>query len=245
MTNLARLDNRLLSERVRQALLEHIHSGAYPSGRIPPEPELAKQLGVSRTSVRAALQALERDGIISRRRGVGTYVNAHAVRSRIQLNGLSRFTQMIEDAGRAADVIVEDLAYTPLDRQVAALLSAEAGTPVILVTKLLCADGKPAIHVCDIFPEANLVRRAAREDVPDSTFDFAEQLCVSPISYAVVDFIPDIASAGEPHPLELEPGEPFLRLSETHYTVANDVLGYSLIDVRDRYVRFRVVRANR
>src|SRR5947208_17069337 len=45
-----------------------------PGDRLPSEPELARKLGVSRSSLRAAIALLEEDGVLRRLHGSGTYV---------------------------------------------------------------------------------------------------------------------------------------------------------------------------
>lgn len=62
---------------VARDLAEAIATGRYPVGSLlPPEVTLAQQLGVSRSTVRAALQELQATGLISRRKSVGTRVEA-------------------------------------------------------------------------------------------------------------------------------------------------------------------------
>lgn len=65
----------LLSQSVREAIQAHIlNNGLQPGDLLPAENELARQLGVSRNSVREAIKALESLGILDIRRGSGTYV---------------------------------------------------------------------------------------------------------------------------------------------------------------------------
>lgn len=61
--------------QLKQHLMEQIVSGVYPLGsQLPTEKELIKSLGLGRATVRAAVSELERDGIIIKRHGVGSFV---------------------------------------------------------------------------------------------------------------------------------------------------------------------------
>lgn len=73
---------RLSPSRVRRHLVELISSGQYlPGDRLPTERLLAEQFDTSRSTVRDALALLEGDGVVSRRRGSGTYINDRKVDS--------------------------------------------------------------------------------------------------------------------------------------------------------------------
>lgn len=62
-----------ITAQLRQAIV----AGEYTHGeRLPPERRLAETFGASRTTVRAALDQLEADHLVSRRIGSGTFVNA-------------------------------------------------------------------------------------------------------------------------------------------------------------------------
>ena len=64
-----------LKTRLHRELKERIANGHYPSGiQLPSEAEMVEQYGVSRSTVRSALSALEAEGLIVRRWGVGTFV---------------------------------------------------------------------------------------------------------------------------------------------------------------------------
>ncbi|MDV7395924.1 GntR family transcriptional regulator, partial [Arthrospira platensis SPKY1] len=66
---------------------------------LPPEVELAKQLGISRNTVRQATNKLEHEGLIVRKKGVGTKAAAKTVTT--QLDSWHSFTQEMNDKGIA------------------------------------------------------------------------------------------------------------------------------------------------
>ncbi len=74
-----KLDSRPLYDQAFDALNRFIESGQYqPGDKLPAEGELAKQLGISRPTLREAFGNLEAHGVIERRHGVGTFVTAPA-----------------------------------------------------------------------------------------------------------------------------------------------------------------------
>lgn len=76
MASLSRIQTVKLSDVIMQKLEGLIVDGTYGVGeRLPAERELAKQLDVSRPSLREAIQKLEAKGLVSRRQGGGTYVS--------------------------------------------------------------------------------------------------------------------------------------------------------------------------
>jgi GntR family transcriptional repressor for pyruvate dehydrogenase complex len=73
-----------------------IRSGALPPGaRLPPENELATQLGLSRNSMREAVKALELVRVLDVRRGDGTYVTS--LEPRLLLEGLGLAVELLQD----------------------------------------------------------------------------------------------------------------------------------------------------
>ncbi|NLD01792.1 MAG: winged helix-turn-helix transcriptional regulator, partial [Clostridiales bacterium] len=68
-----------LSDKAEQALLQQIHSGELPVGaKLPSEPTLAKEMGLSRGILREALNSLQAKGYISRTPRGGSYVTRTA-----------------------------------------------------------------------------------------------------------------------------------------------------------------------
>ncbi len=86
-----------LYHQLKLLLQQDIAQGVYqPSGRLPSEPELIRKFGVSRITVRQALDELEAEGMVVRRHGKGTYV----AEPRIEQE-LLRLTDFVEDMQQA------------------------------------------------------------------------------------------------------------------------------------------------
>ena len=75
MMTLQKTTRSSLVKQVVDQLVQRIETGSWTVGeRIPPEPELVEQLGVSRNTLREAVQALIHNGMLEARQGDGTYV---------------------------------------------------------------------------------------------------------------------------------------------------------------------------
>jgi len=95
---------RLRSASVQDELRQRIDQGKLPAGaRLPSEPDLAAELGVSRATLREALRALEDEGLLRRRQGSGTYV-ADRPRVANSLDVNFGVTEAIRAAGMRAGI---------------------------------------------------------------------------------------------------------------------------------------------
>src|SRR5450830_1305649 len=82
LDQLKQVDNRRLYQQIADQIRSLIQDGNFPVGaRLPPERDLAQQLGVSRPSIREALIALEVEGSVEVRMGAGVYVSHAPERS--------------------------------------------------------------------------------------------------------------------------------------------------------------------
>ena len=246
--SLQRVGNGSLTGRTTSALLDAILNRQFPDNRLPPEPELAEQLAVSRTTIRAALQSLERLGVLSRAPGRGTMIRAHVGRESIALQRLIGFRGLLMDRHEVVEVSQRYWLRDHADEVGTRALKVSAETPVIVSEKTFLADGHPAIHISDQIPlhycaPALQERLLSGGEVPaqDSIFEFSRSWPGREIDHTVIELIPAVAPALGTT-LRLEDGTPFMRLLETHYSVLGEPVAMSEVHVDDGYVRFNVVR---
>ncbi|GAB3407570.1 GntR family transcriptional regulator [Flindersiella endophytica] len=123
-------------ERVREYLLDLIGSQA-PGSSIPPERELCRQLGVSRPTLRAAVDELSQAGLLIRQQGRGTFTNRSKVTQNLQG---SYFVPPADGEWRSRVLSFEIAAAGP---RIGARLLCSPGDPVLHAVRLRLVDDEP------------------------------------------------------------------------------------------------------
>ncbi len=139
--------------QVRQALESRLRGGEWrPGDRIPGEPELCREYGVSRPVVRQALQAMEAEGAVHRRKGLGTFVAEPKVVSRSLVHSLVGFHEDMERIGLATETRVLQQVLEPAGESVGDRLGVDSLTPVVKLTRLRFVGGHPVVLVTSYLP---------------------------------------------------------------------------------------------
>jgi GntR family transcriptional regulator len=131
--------------QIAQALRERIATSAQaPGERLDNQRNLAREFGVTLMTLRQALDLLERDGLIARRHGLGTFVARPAIDYDIlHLRALAGDLSALGE-----DVATRFLRsrFEPADRRVAEALGVSLGERVARVERLRFADDAPIAH---------------------------------------------------------------------------------------------------
>lgn len=235
--------NLPLHERVTEALRRQIAAGEIPIGTmLPPEIELARQLGVSRHTMRAGLDALTRDGLLERRRGKGTVV----VRPRIQ-QSLSRFYSIADEMRRrGAQLTTQVLARGLLadTDELADIAAAALGVThprdIGFILRLRLVDGEPHLLETLTFPLAQhawLLELPRNGDDPAAQpfYDELRRRGSPTVTRAREMFRPVAASGYEARLLGIAPGAAVFQVDRTSYA-GDEVVEWRRTFVRgDRY----------
>jgi GntR family transcriptional regulator len=122
-----------------------------PQSALPSEPQLCARYGISRTTVRRALDRLEHEGRIVRRRGSGTFAQARRTRPRLsmEVHSLSEVPAALETRTVTATLRF-DTAPVP---QALRALAAEIGATAYRLERLLSGQGEPLSLTSAYLPE--------------------------------------------------------------------------------------------
>jgi GntR family transcriptional regulator len=138
--------------QLEQDLRRQIQSGAQPFGsRLPPEQTLARLYGVSRVTLRQALQRLADAGLISRRRNIGTIITA-IPEVTLDLRPMESVTSQLRQAGYQTRVDILDQSIQIAPEETASALQLDAGASAIVVRRLLSAEGSPVSLITSWLP---------------------------------------------------------------------------------------------
>lgn len=133
-----------LYDQIERNLRDLIINGKLKPGEIvPSEWELVELYGVSRLTVRRALDELVRQNWLERKHGVGTFVR-QPVTASISASKLS-FTEQMRSIGRDPSSRMISQRITPATAKIARFLRIQEGQPIIEITRVRLADEEPIL----------------------------------------------------------------------------------------------------
>ena len=231
--------NRPLYQHVAASLRQDITRGAHrPGDRLPSESELCARFGVSRITVRAALDLLASEGLLSRRQGSGTFVSNAPIP-----HDLIRLTDFVEDmaaAGLCPTSQVLHFASEPVDEAPAHELGLPRGTSVIRLDRLRLADEQPVAFDTTYFP-LRYGRLLDPERLASETiYRQLEEVYGIPIISGDFVIAASAASAALASQLAVEPGAPLLVIRRTSYGAQREPIYYQERSYRADRVLYRV-----
>lgn len=214
-----------------------------PAGqRLISEPELAKQLGVSRATLREAMRTFETQGVIRRRQGSGTYVVGKVP---VMDAGLEQL-ESIETMARRMnlEITVSDLQVEQFDADAdsAKGLGVETGASLTRIRRVIRADRRPAAYLVDVLPESILKPSDLPAKFSGSVLDFllarGDKLGNSRAVISATNAHADVAK-----PLEIQRDDVLLVFTSQLFEIKNTtIVDYSVSYFIPGYFHFHVNR---
>jgi GntR family transcriptional regulator len=233
------------SKPMTQKLHEHLRqviAATAPGERLPSEPSLARQLGVSRATLREAMRIFETQGLIHRRQGVGTFVIQPSGVIETGLEVLESIHTMAKRIGLDVDVGSYQIETRLPTKKESASLDLEEGENVVQISWVMEASGRPVAYLVDILPEGLIPVKEIRREFNGSILDLLAvkngiSLSTSRTEINAVAAPPDIARA-----LGIQRGDVILYFEATLYSTEGTALDYSHSYYLPGYFKFRVMR---
>ena len=203
------------ASEVRRALLERISSGGLrPGQRLGAERSLARELGVSRATLRQALGSLEAEGILRRvpGRGGGTFVRRLKIER--DLSRIVGVPALLRRQGIRAGSSVLAAGIGPADSETARQLSLDADSLVVRLVRVRLADGRPISLENARFP-ADRFPGLLELPLGGSLYELLEEHYGVRPAEAVERIEVVTASPEEAGILDVRPGDPLLSIVRT------------------------------
>ena len=219
------------------ALIERTPAGS----RLISEPDLAKQLGVSRATLREAMRTFETQGLIRRRQGAGTFVvgKVPVMDAGLEvLESLDTMARRMNLAIAVSDLNVEQVAA---EEEHAHELGVMVGSCLTRVRRVMRAETRPVAYLIDLMSEDTLKIADLPEGFNGSVLDFmlerGDDLRISRAAISATNATAEVAKA-----LEIQRGDVLLQFVSQIYTAGGKIVDYTVSYFIPGYFNFHVVR---
>ncbi len=233
--------NHSISQRLQESL-GNIIAATPPGERLPSEPKLARQLGVSRATLREAMRIFETQGVIQRKQGSGTFVvrPSQVIESGLEvLESIEAMARRINLAVSMGELKVEYRLATEEERQ--ALRLSET-SKVLYLSRVILAEGRPVAYLIDIVPEDILSPQDVSTDFSGSVLDLLTRRGEPTLHTSRCEINAVTASAEVARSLGIQRGDVLLRFVSYLYDIHGRIIDYSFSYFLPGYFRFHVVR---
>ena len=213
-----------VAEKAYQALKELLESGEFaPGQKLPSEDKIAQQFNISRVTLRTALQKLELEGYVDRKRGVGTFVVGSQKRNmEAGIERLVSISDVMRQRGHVPGTKETVISAENADEMIAEELQIEVGDPVTIISRVRTMDGIPLIYDCNIFPATIVPQDVTIKELGDSLFSYIIKDLKFNITHAVARLVPAMADDFLAEKLSVKKGTLLIRLVQIHYTRGNN-----------------------
>ncbi|MCU0733059.1 MAG: GntR family transcriptional regulator [Hyphomonas sp.] len=236
-------DRSPLYAKVEATLSSEISEGVLARGsQLPPEESLIERFGVSRTTVRKAIENLVARGLVEIRRGKGTFVTEPKIRQ--SLTELSGFVEDMISMGRNPTARLIDKSSVPANEMVAERLGLAIGALVCRIERVRLADGV-AISFDETYLPWDIGEKIASDDLEaEPIFSLLEEKYGLPLVEAEYQLEAVAANEHVAEALEISPESPIFLIERTSYCAGPRPIDYEKLYYRGDLIKF-VTRLSR
>jgi len=227
--------------RLQSELAEMINSLPAET-RLPSEPALAKQLGVSRATLREAMRSFEGQGMIRRRQGIGTFVAAKVPVLDTGLEVLESIETIAQRSGLTVRMGELQVRQIVADEGLAGVLNLPVGADLTRIERIIFTDHRPIAYLVDTLPADILAVDELQSSFTGSVLDLLLRRGDPKLSQSRTEIKAIGATSEVARALQIQRDDVLLHFAAQLYSEDNRMVDYSISYFLPGYFRFHVVR---
>ncbi|MGC9400170.1 MAG: GntR family transcriptional regulator [Anaerolineae bacterium] len=238
-------DLKIRSPRAQvEEAIERMVKSMAPGDQFPPEPQLARQLGVSRATLREVLLAFVERGVLVRRHGVGTFV---ASRIPVLESGLE-ILESIDTIARQIGLETEMAHLEVIERKATPVETLGLEYPegsevdVLIVNRVIAVESEPVADLRDIVPLSYLRQEDLGPEFRGSVLDLFLQQGAPMLSTSRTEIMAVSATPKFARRLQVPRGSALLKFVAQLYSYDEKVVDYSVSYFVPGHFKFHVMR---
>jgi len=225
-----------------QSMLSDLIQNTPKGSKLPSEPKLAKQLNVSRATLREAMRTFESQGLLRRRQGSGTFVTGPTQVIDSGLEILESIETQSERLGFEVNMGSFHITHIQADEDQAEKLGLDEGSPLIKIDRVIMTDHTPVAYLVDLLPENILDLGVLKDKFKGSVLDLIIQkgdpaLSISKTEISAVHSPTDVAKA-----LHIQRGDTLLLLNAVLFDEDGNPIDYSHSYFLPGHFRLHIIR---
>lgn len=231
-----------LYDQLFDILRDKIQNDMAPGDLLPSERQLSQQYGLSRTTVRLALDSLEKMGLVTRRHGKGTYVS-DARHSETDPALCYSFTEEMRRLGKTPKTQVLSFSQEEANKSVSSALGLHLGATVWHLHRLRLADDEPMLVGHTYLPLEMFGSLTHEKVISHSLYDLLESEFDQTIKTAEEEVRVMTARAADADLLLIPEGSPVLEISRLTYNAAGRIIEFTRSSARVDKFKYHVIHS--
>ncbi|MBN1665837.1 MAG: GntR family transcriptional regulator [Anaerolineales bacterium] len=229
------------TQQLHERLAEIIQ--ATESGdRLPSEPQLAQDLGVSRATLREAMRTFETQGLLRRRQGVGTFVTRPSLIIESGLEVLESIETQAERLGLPVSMGELEIDTCSAPKKAAKALQVDPDAELVCVARVILVEDRPVAYLVDTLPKKYINPEEMNMGFSGSVLDLLLTRGSPMLGSSRCEIASVAASSEVARALDIQRGDAVLAFEALLYTLDGEPIDYSLSYFLPGYFKFHVVR---
>lgn len=235
------MTNTTISQKLHEDL-DRIIRATPPGERLPSEPYLAKQLGVSRATLRESMRTFESQGLLRRKQGSGTYVTHPSIIIDTGLEVLESIERIADRLGLPVVMGELRIAERSSTEEECQSLGKDLNCQVLEVSRIIQTKERPVAYLIDVLPKDYMSPEELSNNFTGSILDLLLRRGSPTLMLSRTEITAVTATAELAKSLGIQRGDVLLLFSALLFTEDGKVVDYSKSYFLPGYFRFHVVR---